>query len=79
MISSTGPEAVTRFFFANRERYPDILLPPRNQFHPRLRWMAMRTSADEHSYGVHLNWGGWRGRSPGVAARVLLRRKLNAL
>ena len=79
VVETTGPGAVTRFFFANRDRYPDIVTPPRNQFHPRIRWLAMRSSADARTYGVHLNWGGWRGRSPAVAARVLLRRKLNAL
>ena len=79
VVPATGPEAATRFLLANRDSFPDIVLPPRNLFHPRLSLLAMRTSADADTYGAHLCWGSWRGRPLPVAARKWARRKLNAL
>lgn len=79
IIPATGPAAVTDFYMANRAAYPDIALPPKNAFQPDISLFAMRTSADRDTYGVHLHWGSWRGRDPLVAARIMLRRKLNGL
>jgi mannosyltransferase OCH1-like enzyme len=79
VLASTGPDAMTRFFLANRDRYPEIETPARNLFHPHLSLFAMRSSADAATYGVHLCWGSWRGRPPLTALRKLVRRKLNAI
>ena len=79
IIQTTGPEALTRFYIANAAEFPDIALPEKNRFYPAMRWLGTRTSADADTYGVHLHWGRWRNQPPGVAARNLLRRKLNGL
>lgn len=79
IVGATGPHAVARFYAANSQRYRDVVLPPKNVFHPDIALFALKTSADDRTVGVHLHWGSWRGRSPAVAARILLRRKLNGL
>ena len=77
IIPATGPTSITSFYWSQAGDYPDVYLPPVNQFHPSISWFALKTSADSETYGVHLHWGSWRGRSIGVSARNLLRRKLN--
>jgi mannosyltransferase OCH1-like enzyme len=77
IIRTTGPEAVTRFYLARAGEFPDISLPAKNYFYPTLSWMATRTTADHKSYGAHLHWGSWRNVPVSVAARNLIRRKLN--
>lgn len=79
IIPATGPVAVTEFYTLYGDRYPDVYLPPQNQFQPSISLFALRSSADRNSYGIHLHWGSWRGRPLYVAARTLLRRKINAL
>lgn len=79
IIAATGPAVVTEFYMANRARYGDIVLPNKNAFQPDISMFAMRSSADQDTYGIHLHWGSWRGRDPMVALRIMLRRKLNAL
>lgn len=79
IIPATGPEAVTRFYLARADRYPDISLPEKNRFYPSMSWLGQRTSAGPDTYGVHLHWGSWRDAPPTVAAKTLVRRKLNGL
>jgi mannosyltransferase OCH1-like enzyme len=79
IVPGTGPGAVTDFYHEHRAEYPDVAVPSKNAFQPDIACFAFRTSADRDTYGVHLHWGSWRGRSPGVAARIFLRRKLNGL
>ena len=79
VVYVTGPGALSRFYHENRARFPDIALPDKNLFHPDIRHLAIVTSADARTYGVHLNWGSWRGKPIATAARNLLRRKLNAI
>lgn len=79
IIQTTGPEVLTRFYLARAAEYPDIALPAKNRFYPRMSWLGTRTSAEPDTYGVHLHWGSWRSKSLNIAARTLLRRKLNGL
>ena len=79
IIPATGPEALTRFYLAHAAEYPDIALPKRNDFYPRMSWLGTRTTADAETYGVHLCWARWRDQPVSVAARNLVRRKLNGL
>lgn len=79
VIPATGPEAVTRFYLANAREFPDIVLPEKNRFYPAMYRLGTATSADAETYGVHLHWGGWRNKSLDVAAKTLVRRKLNGL
>jgi mannosyltransferase OCH1-like enzyme len=79
IIPATGPVAVTEFYRARRADYPEVYLPRANDFHPDISLFALRSSADRESYGIHLHWGSWRGRPVYVAARTLLRRKINGL
>jgi hypothetical protein len=70
---------VTEFYLQRADQYPEVHLPPQNEFHPSISLFALRSSADRDSYGIHLHWGSWRGRPASVAARTLLRRKINGL
>ena len=79
IIPATGPVAITEFYSERADQYPELYLPPQNQFHPSISLFALRSSADRDSYGIHLHWGSWRGRPASVAARTLLRRKINGL
>jgi mannosyltransferase OCH1-like enzyme len=79
IIPATGPSAINSFYWSRPSDYPALFLAPVNLFHPSISWFAMKTSADRDTYGVHLHWGSWRGRSVAVAGRNLLRRKLNGL
>lgn len=79
IIPATGPEAVTRFYIPRAAEFPDIALPAKNDFYPAMRALGTRTSADASTYGVHLHWGRWRNQRVDIAARNLLRRKLNGL
>jgi hypothetical protein len=79
VIPVTGPEAVTRFYLANADRFADIALPEKNLFYPTMYRLGTRTSAGPDTYGVHLHWGAWRNKSLEVAVKTLVRRKLNGL
>lgn len=79
IIAATGPRAMSDYYRIHHDRHSDLLLPKKNVFQPDIALFALRTSATRDTYGIHLHWGSWRGRNPFVAARIMLRRKLNGL
>lgn len=79
IIGATGPDALTSFYMTHAYDYPDLYLAPKNQFNPDISIFALRSSADADTYGVHLHWGSWRKQAFTIAARRLLRRKINGL
>lgn len=74
----TGPRGLTEFYNANHGRYTDAFLPPRDEFHPSRTWFGLRHLGGPETYGLHLCWASWRGKSPVRAVTNLLRRKLTA-
>jgi len=78
IIPATGPESLTWFYLERKADYPEVVLPAKNLFHPDIKTLGMFTSAGKRTYGIHFHWGSWRGKPPLIAARTLLRRKINA-
>jgi mannosyltransferase OCH1-like enzyme len=72
----TGPEGLTRFYVNNRNRYPEVCLPPRNAFHPLITCRGLSWEKGHSSYGAHLCWGSWRTKGPLRKAKTLLVRKV---
>jgi mannosyltransferase OCH1-like enzyme len=58
--TSTGPEALTRFYLKRRLDYPGIYTVPRKYFHPRVSCRGLYYDRSFSSYGVHLCWASWR-------------------
>lgn len=79
IIEATGPEVMTRFLMANRDEFHDIQILNKNDFFPDIKWFGSRSSATPETYGIHLYWGSWRNKSPSIAVRTRVRRKLNGL
>ncbi len=79
IVGKTGPVALTDFYLDAFAEKSEVTLAAKNLFQPDIWAFGMRNSADENTYGVHLHWGSWRGHDRLLAARILLRRKLNAL
>lgn len=73
----TGPEGLTDFFLANKEKYPYITLPPRNVFHPLNKGFSAIT--DSSSIGIHYCWSSWRSGTFIKKLRHLIKRKITAL
>lgn len=74
----TGPEGLTAFMLAHRDRYPGIHTPPRRAFHPPITAHGLSYDKRHSSYGAHLCWGSWRSTSPLRAAKTLLVRKVTS-
>jgi mannosyltransferase OCH1-like enzyme len=76
---TTGPEGLTNFFLANRQRYSDILLPAREIFHPKLTTANFSYEIRNDTIGAHLCWGSWRTKHIPKLARNICTRKITAL
>jgi mannosyltransferase OCH1-like enzyme len=77
IVRKTGPNAVSDFFIDHAGEFTDIFMPDSALFYPSFVWYTGKTAVTQDTYGVHLNWGSWHNRSPRVAAKVFVRRKLN--
>jgi hypothetical protein len=74
----SGPRGVTLFYTANQHRFPDIVFPNRNLFHPSRTWFGLSHRGGPDTFGSHLCWASWRGKSKRHAVTNFLRRKLSA-
>lgn len=72
----TGPEGLTEFFMDHRDRFSDIYLPPRRQFHPQVSMSGLKVDRGTDTIGGHLCWGSWRSKSGLGAAKMLVARKM---
>lgn len=54
--ATTGPEGLTDFYVAHKDRYANAHLPARRLFHPEVTL----SSPAKDAYGVHLCFGSWR-------------------
>ena len=62
---ATGPRLVTRTYYRNPERYPDVRLTPKPVFSPRRvhgRYERKFYINSGITYGFHYGWGSWRER-----------------
>jgi mannosyltransferase OCH1-like enzyme len=76
---TTGPEGLTRFFLKRRAKYPDIFLPSREFFHPKLTAANFSYQIGNQTIGAHLCWGSWRTKHIPTLARNICTRKITAL
>ncbi|MCX7303318.1 MAG: glycosyltransferase [Hyphomicrobiales bacterium] len=65
VTGATGPGLLSRIFLAGAERYPDVVVAPKQAFSPvRMRGRNESTSLiGSGAYGVHHAWGSWKERT----------------
>ncbi len=58
----TGPEGLTEFYLARKERYAEAFLPQPECFHPKASKRGLVFKKTEATLGAHLCWGSWRSK-----------------
>jgi hypothetical protein len=76
--SISGPRGLTNFYLEHKDRFSDLTLSDRNDFHPDRAWFGLQHRGGSSTYGIHLCWASWRGKSVRRAVTNFLRRKLTA-
>ena len=76
--SISGPRGLTTFYTEHGDKYPDIQFPDRNDFHPERTWFGLSHRGGADTYGLHLCWASWRGKTLSHTVTNYLRRKLTA-
>ena len=74
----SGPRGLTTFFNQHGHKYPDVVFPHRDDFHPDRIWFGLAHKGGARTYGLHLCWASWRGKSMVHAVTNFARRKLTA-
>ena len=75
----TGPEGLTDFYWANKDKYDDIYLAPREVLLPLLTPHAYKAYSTKDTVGIHLCWGSWRTSQISRRIKNWLRRKITAI
>jgi hypothetical protein len=75
---TSGPEGLTLFLVANRDRYSNVATPERRYFHPLITMKGFSFDRTHPSFGAHLCWGSWRSKSWWRAIKALLVRKVTS-
>jgi mannosyltransferase OCH1-like enzyme len=74
----TGPLGLSTFYLTHRDQFPDIYLPPKNFFHPRITLGGFWHNSGSECYGVHWCWGSWRTKNPFRKLKNILTRKVTS-
>lgn len=74
----SGPRGLTTFYQLHGLNYPDIVFPSRDKFHPDRTWFGLGHKGGASTYGSHLCWASWRGKTMVHATTNFVRRKLTA-
>lgn len=74
----SGPRGLTTFYQLHGHKYPDIVFPDRNKFHPDRSWFGLAHKGGSVTYGSHLCWASWRGKTLVHATTNFVRRKITA-
>lgn len=74
----TGPLGLSRFYLKNRNRFPDVFLPLKHYFHPRITKWGFSYERDPENFGVHWCWGSWRTKKLHRKLKNLITRKLTS-
>lgn len=76
----TGPEALTEYYFANKEMYKDsVTIIPRTYFNPLIKKHGLVIEKTENTVGVHFCWGSWRSGNYLKRIYIFIKRKLQAI
>jgi mannosyltransferase OCH1-like enzyme len=76
--SVTGPLGLSLFYLQNKRKYPDICLPPKEYFHPKITMYGFSHKKDPVTYGVHWCWGSWRSKSLPRKVKNFVTRKVTS-
>jgi mannosyltransferase OCH1-like enzyme len=74
----TGPLGLSRFYLQNKDRFPDVCIPLKKYFHPRITRWGFSYEQHPDSYGVHWCWGSWRSKKLSRKVKNLLTRKVTS-
>lgn len=73
----TGPLGLSQYYFHNK-CFPDLCLPLKQYFHPRITTWGFSYEQHQDNYGVHWCWGSWRTKKPHRKLKNLITRKLTS-
>jgi len=74
----TGPLGLSRFYLENKDRFPDVCLPPKQYFHPKITSWGFSYEHHLDNYGVHWCWGSWRSKRLPRKIKNYLTRKITS-
>lgn len=74
----SGPRGLTTFYQMHGHKYPDVVFPSRDDFHPDRTWFGLTHKGGAATYGLHLCWASWRGKTMVHATTNFVRRKITA-
>jgi mannosyltransferase OCH1-like enzyme len=74
----TGPLGLSLFYLNNAKNFPDICLPLKYYFHPRITRWGFSYDRDPRNYGVHWCWGSWRSKRLHRKIKNYLTRKITS-
>lgn len=63
IIDTTGPWAITRFYLAHKDKYPEIKLISRNVFLPKITHYGLGIEKKPETCGAHYCFGSWRKKT----------------
>lgn len=61
--ATTGPLGLSRFYLERKDEFPDVFLPDKKFFHPRITMGGFWSDAGKECYGIHWCWGSWRSKN----------------
>lgn len=74
----TGPLGLSRFYLENKDRFPDVCLPLKKYFHPRITRWGFSYEQHPDNYGVHWCWGSWRSKRLPRKIKNFITRKITS-
>lgn len=76
----TGPEALTDYYLANKDKYKDVVtIIPRTFFNPPILRHGLTIKKTKETVGIHYCWGSWRSGNYLKRVYVFLKRKVQAI
>jgi mannosyltransferase OCH1-like enzyme len=74
----TGPLGLSLFYLSNKENFPEIRLPLKYYFHPKITSWGFSYEHHPDNYGVHWCWGSWRSKRLPRKIKNILTRKITS-
>jgi hypothetical protein len=66
------------FYLENKDRFPDVCLPLKQYFHPKITSWGFSYEQHPDNYGVHWCWGSWRSKRLPRKIKNYLTRKITS-
>jgi mannosyltransferase OCH1-like enzyme len=74
----TGPLGLSRFYLENKDQFPNVCLPLKQYFHPKITSWGFSYEHHPDNYGVHWCWGSWRSKRLPRKIKNILTRKITS-